>query len=145
MNWADAQWADGPKVAAWVDEHCPERTPERRYGMATERRLREWRMGAAAQVWAIDRMLTEMGRHMWELPDDVWLDWTKESVPSWGRPKRPPLKFADIVPKPCAFCGKEIPTHWRSGKRTPPARYELRVTCSRECSEGLRRAKREAA
>lgn len=65
------KWIDGPKLLAWVQEHGLENTLQ--YGEGWARRMNEWKRGAVTSVHTADRLLTQMGLHLSELPDDFWV------------------------------------------------------------------------
>jgi hypothetical protein len=68
VTWEDARWADGPKVAAWVDEHTSF------LSKSSVRAVYRWRNGAVADFFALDRLLTAAGFHVSDLPADVWAE-----------------------------------------------------------------------
>lgn len=70
-DWTTSNWADGPKVAAWVKAHGHLRNLPSSDSRVS--RVAQWEKGVKAGVAALDRMLTSFGRHLSELPDDVWL------------------------------------------------------------------------
>jgi hypothetical protein len=67
-----SDWLDGPAFVQWLEDH----------GMRTmvelteneQRRVNEWRRGGRANVYTADKVLTRLGRHLWELPDTLWAD-----------------------------------------------------------------------
>jgi hypothetical protein len=42
-------------------------------GPTTRRSMTRWRDGQQVSFWKVDELLTRLGRHVWELPDEVWL------------------------------------------------------------------------
>jgi len=70
VNWATAKYANGPMVAAWLDE----RGISFHGKTAEAKRLIAWRSGGMADVYALDRMLINTKYGLWELPDEVWLE-----------------------------------------------------------------------
>ena len=85
-DWTNGEWVDATKFVAWLNEHgitFSERGP-----YDTEaRRVRRYVDGEAkaASLAAVDRILTSAGRHISELPDDLWLE-------------RPPRRQGRVVP-----------------------------------------------
>lgn len=138
VTWMDAKAADGPKVVAWLEEHvdlyCVSVRDGR--GRSITRRMFDWRRpGALAQFDAVDRALTYFGRHISELPDDVWLDhasrgsMTTAPVVERDIPDPPSM----IAPRYCLGCGDEIPKVKPSGGRVSPSEYAKRTFCSQPC------------
>lgn len=68
LDWQTAEWADGPKLMAWLDEK--EVVPHR-YG-SFGRRATDWRRGSAGDFYTVDRLLCAAGLHPSDVPDDVW-------------------------------------------------------------------------
>lgn len=65
-----AAWLDGPELAKFVLEHHGVKA---RIGEADRGRVSEWAAGSPASVCIADRVLTALGRHLHELPAEVWL------------------------------------------------------------------------
>jgi hypothetical protein len=60
-------WLDGPQFLKWVEAHgfdCRGRYARRAY---------DWQRGARVNVYTADRVLVELGHHLNELPDDMWV------------------------------------------------------------------------
>lgn len=74
MTFETARFADGAATAAWLDAHSVEAPTE-----AMGKRLREWRKGAVADIFTLDRFLTDSNYGLWELPETVWLTATRHS------------------------------------------------------------------
>lgn len=79
-TWANADFADGPKLAAWLKEHRlpidSKNEADRRRNRdlsAFFRRLNRWEHGENPSIWTVDRFLTMLGFHLNDAPDDVWL------------------------------------------------------------------------
>jgi hypothetical protein len=73
LTWATAVWADGVKVVAWLEAH--EILPEA-FGVEMDTissAVRRWRNGRPARIDSVDNILTRLGVHVSELPDEVWL------------------------------------------------------------------------
>lgn len=67
---------DGPKLVEWLEsEHLVTEEYEPGQVSKTQRdTLNRWRRGRPADVGVADRLLIDLGRHIEELPDDVFLD-----------------------------------------------------------------------
>ena len=73
MNPLDAKHLDGPKVVEWLEErNLLKPTREAAVGKNLAYRLRHWEKGAAAEVYAVDRLMCRVGRALGELPDDFY-------------------------------------------------------------------------
>ena len=72
-RWQTCQWADGPKLAEWIDQQrvMPNGTTRRR--LPVEQTVDRWRKGGLVSVWAIDKWLAPRGVHLSELPDELWV------------------------------------------------------------------------
>lgn len=68
VDWTNADFADGPTLAAWFDANVPEGQRERMVGSS----LRRWRRGESAGFELVDRHVTALGFHVSELPGGVW-------------------------------------------------------------------------
>jgi hypothetical protein len=68
----EPEWLDGPRFVTWL-EGQEEHLENWRVGSTFGRRLTSWRSGAAASVWAVDRILTQLGLHLSLIPEDLWL------------------------------------------------------------------------
>jgi hypothetical protein len=81
MSWETAEWADGPKVAAWLKDHLDKTYPDwKRKCPNLDRAWRRWTSGERASVWSLDNHLTPLGLHVQDIPDDVWLVELKEAA-----------------------------------------------------------------
>lgn len=78
-----AEWADGPRLCAWLQEK--DINPHH-FG-AFGRRATDWRRGAAADFYTVDRLLCAAGWHPSDLPESVWRD-APLRVPRPGRVRR---------------------------------------------------------
>ena len=78
---------DGPKLAAWLESEgliTEDFTPE--YLRKAQRdAFNRWKNGRAAELGYVDQMLTELHRHIEELPDDVFLDGHPNELPPEDR------------------------------------------------------------
>jgi hypothetical protein len=127
-DWVTARAADGPKLAAWIRKTFPKLI----YDDNAQRRVRDWEDGSIASFEGADAIITRLGGHLFEVPDECWLDENAKmrsvSAPSSKRPKREPP-----TPKPCKVCGEIIPLTKPSGQSRGRAAYERASFCSREC------------
>jgi hypothetical protein len=86
-NWMTAKSANGPMLVEWlVRENYLEPSLSARSGYALRRsaahvnadsftrRLYDWRRGAWPAFTTVDRYITALGRHVSELPDEIWSD-----------------------------------------------------------------------
>jgi DNA invertase Pin-like site-specific DNA recombinase len=64
-------WLDGPRFVVWLEENGLFNV-NLQLGSGLERRFRDWRRGAAASVYTADRALVRLGRHLSEIPDDLF-------------------------------------------------------------------------
>jgi hypothetical protein len=67
-----SDYLDGPKFVAWLESTNPDFTRDM-FGPSTQRRLRSWCQGHAASVWSVDELLTGIGLHISQIPEDAWL------------------------------------------------------------------------
>lgn len=81
---SDLCWLDGPGFAAWLEENT-DLVPER--GSCLEKSIQLWRDGAKPSVFTADDLLTPLGRHLSELPDELYVD-----PPPIGRATPPAVK-----------------------------------------------------
>jgi hypothetical protein len=65
-----ATWISGPKFAAWLRERKVE---NKELPVSRSSQLGQWERGENISVWRADRVLTHLGYHLWQLPEDVWL------------------------------------------------------------------------
>ena len=68
LDWTCAEWADGPKLAAWLET----RVKVSLYPDTVGRAICRWRTGVAAEFWTVDRVLVAVGMHPADLPESVW-------------------------------------------------------------------------
>lgn len=66
-----AEWLDGPQLVEWFREQGVT-DPYVELGASGGRRLKSWEKGGAANVYAVDRILTHLGWKLWEIPEEVW-------------------------------------------------------------------------
>lgn len=128
VDWQTAKYADGPRVSAWISQNL---AVDSKRDETTARRVYEWKSGGTAQFWCVDRVMGRYGRHVSELPDEVWLA---------ERPPRKPHKKRKVAPPPkpkfCLCCGEVIPYYRKSdGRAHGPSKYASAKYCSRACAE----------
>lgn len=64
-------WLDGPKLVEWLKENGLKRIDELQ--PINARAVRRWKKtGTKANIYSADRVLTEIERHLPELPDELW-------------------------------------------------------------------------
>lgn len=63
-------WLDGPRFYAWLRENGLTAL-DRQLGHSA-RRVRDWRDGAVANVYAADRVLVKVGLHLNDVPEDLY-------------------------------------------------------------------------
>lgn len=100
----NARWADGPRLCAWLSE----RGVNPHHFGAMGRRSTDWRRGAAADFYTVDRLLIAAGFHPSDLPESVWRD--------------SPLPFRRPVRKP----RRGVPGNRYGAKLTAPDVLEIR-------------------
>jgi hypothetical protein len=129
LTWQNATGADGLKVLAWFEEHIPREKWE--HDETLRRAMIDWRKGRRVTFRGLDAYLTRYGRHVSELPEDVWVRLTRDRK-SW--PVRSTRRVAEITPKVCANpdCDNLVPIV-KGGKRRSPKQYAQIKFCSREC------------
>ena len=71
MDWMDAEWANGPKLAEWIRARMPSEIVSKDINVLA-RRVRYWELGEQAAFDTVDTYLTRLGHHVSELPNDVW-------------------------------------------------------------------------
>jgi hypothetical protein len=79
-TWHEAQSADGPGIAAWLEQRG-----------VTARAMREWATGVPADFYALDHVLVRNGLMALDVPEELWS--TDPVAPRrrpkpFGRPKR---------------------------------------------------------
>lgn len=85
VDWTNGRWLDGPKIADWLERWIHRRfnldqDPVVREGFSTVangdtvcRMVYRWRHDSKrASVYALDRILSQYGGHISEIPDDLW-------------------------------------------------------------------------
>jgi DNA-binding NarL/FixJ family response regulator len=66
-------WLDGRGFTYWLDSRRPERLGL--LGESTERRLRNARaLSGQLSVHTVDRIVTTLGLHLSDVPDEVWVE-----------------------------------------------------------------------
>lgn len=118
-RWVTATKADGRRLVKWVEDQELDLTHQHRDS------LRKWKNGENPSVWVVDRLLTLNGRHLWELPDEVWMDGTP--------PKPGPKPVVDDGEKFCARCGEGFTRRDKRGRRISTQKWLERKYCCREC------------
>jgi hypothetical protein len=87
-----SEWLDGPGLVAWLNEQRllyvdEDEAASKRGGAAGNgyftgydaahasfmRRTRDWQSGGIASVYTVDKFLIHHGRHLSELPDDLYI------------------------------------------------------------------------
>lgn len=73
LTWQTARWADGAKVLAWLktSDLLPEQFGPDMDTVA--KAVYRWSKGYTARADSVDNVLSRLGAHVSELPDDVWL------------------------------------------------------------------------
>jgi hypothetical protein len=99
-----AEWADGPRLCAWLGEKG---INPHHYG-TMGRRATDWRRGSAADFYTVDRLLVAAGWHPSDLPESVWRD--------------SPLNYRNLVAQP----GKSRPGNRSGAKLTAESVSQLR-------------------
>lgn len=75
VDWTNAEWADGPKFVAWLADKGLHIGEHEAGGKPLARRIRAWATGEEdASFYLVDRVLVHFGRHVSEVPDDIWLE-----------------------------------------------------------------------
>jgi hypothetical protein len=72
LDWTNAEYADGPKLAAWLADEGY--TFDKNLHPTEDRAIRYWLKGRAAKLATVDAVLCKVGRHICELPDEVWCE-----------------------------------------------------------------------
>lgn len=130
--WQTAQSAYGPAVARWFDTRWKGKMPD-----ALQRRISEWRDGAMADFWVVDKWLAQCGFHVSELPEETWRE---EIATGLGHGQ----SIEDIPERHCQVCGKSISKRQAgSGKSKGAAQYRRAKYCSRECQTEAKRDEKQ--
>lgn len=82
MVTTEPQWLDGPRLVCWLEGKGLFSMQLQVGGLA--RRVSDWKKGTTANVFTADRVLTRLGLHISEIPDELWVD-----SPLTGRPIEP--------------------------------------------------------
>jgi len=72
-DWTTARFADGPAVAAWLEERGIVPSGKTNLG----KRVYTWRAGSNADIFTLDQILCRTPYGLWELPESVWLEGTR--------------------------------------------------------------------
>lgn len=67
-----AEWIQGPGLVVWLESHGLF-SPDIQLGFHA-RRIRHWREGKTADLHTADIVLTKLGLHLSEIPDELWLE-----------------------------------------------------------------------
>ena len=72
------EWLDGPDLYEWILKRCPYIKGDREgiLGYTHSRSMVRWRSGERAHYATADRLLTLLGLHISEIPDEIWR-WAK--------------------------------------------------------------------
>lgn len=69
-----SNWLHGDKFSAWLRDHGLT-SPALQVDFNAARLICKWEsQGGLASVYTADRILTRLGFHLSELPDDIWAD-----------------------------------------------------------------------
>lgn len=128
-DWQTALAADGEKLAEWLEKTYPGLCQH----AATSRRMSDWRRGARADFFAVDRLITRHGGHVSDVPEEFWLDGPARLVNSGGLKPSKQRRYGVIPPKDCELCGKQIPWVTEKGNKVSPGRYLKKRYCTPEC------------
>lgn len=92
-----ADWLDGPKFVAWL-EGATGFTAEP-HGASVKRRVTDWKAGAPVSIWKADDLLTHLGLHLSQVPDELWIDGRhrREAVAKKPRPLYPTKLRTEVV------------------------------------------------
>jgi hypothetical protein len=74
-SWLESTYVRGEVLVEWLDANghlTPRGAFDDRFHSNDARHVRKWRVGGAATVWTVDRVLCRLGRHLHELPDEAW-------------------------------------------------------------------------
>lgn len=64
-----SDWIDGPKLVAWLKLRGFQARP---HFVKYAHRIEHWQKGGRANVYTVDDLLTRLGYHLSELPEDFW-------------------------------------------------------------------------
>jgi hypothetical protein len=68
-GWETAKWAHAARVAAWIDRRI---APERLGACNVGDTISAWRKGGTTSFWTVDSVLTKLGLHVAQLPEEAW-------------------------------------------------------------------------
>jgi hypothetical protein len=68
----ERNWLDGNRLVEWLEANGHSLTKP--IVGPLECSIRRWRGGAKCSVYQADRLLTKLGVHLHEVPDDLWVD-----------------------------------------------------------------------
>jgi len=79
------EWLDGPLLFEFVMKRAPHIVGNRQgvLGETMSRTMARWRSGERAHYATADRVLTKLGLHLSEIPDEFWR-WTKSEKKERG-------------------------------------------------------------
>lgn len=88
------QWLDGPGLVTWLSERLDME------GLCVShptiaRRIREWSRRGKASVYCVDRALVELGHHLSEVPEDLYIAVPPPRVV--GPRKKHPRRFQAVI------------------------------------------------
>lgn len=104
----EANYCDGPKLMAWLrevephlweseDNHGNTGSVTRTLGGRWNRRFYDWDRGSQPDVWTVDKLCVSLGRHLLEIPDDVFLLERRKKRPSVRKPNIDKAKALDMI------------------------------------------------
>lgn len=102
----EAEYCSGPKLMAWLKEVEPGLWADRNeggtgavkstLGDSWNRRFYDWNRGSQASVYTVDRLMVSLGRHLLEIPEDVW-EYENAKKPSVRRMDRERARALDML------------------------------------------------
>ncbi len=102
----DSFWISGPGFVAWLQGQglLGADVLAHRFGPTYSRLTLKWREGSNIQIWTVDKLLTQLDRHISELPDNLYIN----------PPPRPrPPRKGELTPEEKVridrALGKEVP------------------------------------
>jgi hypothetical protein len=113
------RYLDGPRLVEWLEAeglvYIDEDDRRSTCGLRSEgsyctaydmdgrqsfmRRFSEWRSGSTASVYTVDEFLIARGRHLSELPDDLYVSHRRATVESGVRSEAVALYAAGVGPR----------------------------------------------
>lgn len=126
LDWMNANYADGPKLARWFDRALCDlgHSLDGREYEGFNRRIQAWRQGDQVAFKTVDRYCVLFDLHPSMIPDNVW------------RHPKAQAKWADEPVRYCERCGGDIPTRDPSGKMRSIPAYRRTRWCSFDCRTG---------